>query len=74
MFRPGLSLFLLIILIVTTVALLCGLALRWQFKARHEQSQDYDKQSIWLLLGLLVVALLSMSVFAAYAFWYGLAR
>lgn len=55
-----------LILAVSVLLFFCGLAIRQQRQIRHKQIQGFGYQSTRLLLVMLVIALISMTLFIAY--------
>ena len=54
------------LILAVSVLLFCGLAIRQQRQIRHKQIQGFGYQSTRLLLIMLVIALISMTLFIAY--------
>ena len=54
------------LILAVSVLLFCGLAIRQQRQIRHKQIQGFGYQSTRLLLVMLVIALISMTLFIAY--------
>ena len=49
--------------ILVTVALIYGGIFSWQYRVKHKGKTLSDQQMVWLLVGLLVIAIMSMGVF-----------
>jgi len=52
-----------LVAIFITVALICSGVFSWQYLARHKKMVLSDQQIIWILVGLLVIAAMSMGTF-----------
>jgi len=50
-----------LIAIPTLVVIFCGGLFIWQYRNPHQMLSE--KQTIWLLIGLLIIAVISMGVF-----------
>jgi hypothetical protein len=52
-----------LIAISVTVVFLCGGIFLWQCCNRCKRTAKTDRQTVWLLIGLLIIAAISMGVF-----------
>ena len=53
----------LLIAFSVTVVFLCGGIFLWQCRNRFKRTTKTDRQTVWLLIGLLIIAVISMGVF-----------
>lgn len=54
--------------VAVIVVLFCGLALGQQIQIRRKQVSEFNQHSTRLLLGMLVIAFISLAVFVVYIF------
>ena len=56
------------LIIAVVMTLFLGLAVWQQYQIRRKRSQEFDHQSVRLLLSMLAVAFLGIVIFVAYVF------
>jgi hypothetical protein len=55
--------------LAAAVMLLAIWLLRWELRLQNGEPQDYDRHSLWLLLGMTGAAIVSLTFFATYLLW-----
>ncbi len=58
----------LMIAILIPIAILCAIVFIWQYSCWHRGNTISDKQVVWLLLSLLIIATISIGMFLLISF------